>query len=260
MKKEQYYPGIKFNPSVLRKVVNYLSKDSETQIHLTLGKVADDQETWHLDTLEEFYDAYAKSPDCHFMIDFKDKKNTVVSGLRIYQQKRHLSVEVTNSSREEIAACFNVIEDAIKNNEFVKTHEDKSDIKIFIGHGRSDDWKYLKDHLREKHGYEIIAYEVGARTGHSIRDILSDMLDKSTFACLVLTPEDETKEEKLLARQNVIHETGLFQGRLGFNKAIVLLKEGTEEFSNLSGIQQIRYKNINEAFGDVLATLKREFG
>jgi hypothetical protein len=48
---------------------------------------------------------------------------------------------------------------------------------------------------------------------------------------------------------------------LGFTKAIVLLEEGTEEFSNLHGVQQIRYgkENIKETFGEVLATLKREF-
>jgi len=64
------------------------------------------------------------------------------------------------------------------------------------------------------------------------------------------------------ARQNVIHEIGLFQGRLGFTKAIVLKEEGTEEFSNIHGVQQIRYSrgNIRETFGDVLATLSKEFG
>ena len=64
------------------------------------------------------------------------------------------------------------------------------------------------------------------------------------------------------ARQNVIHEIGLFQGRLGFTKAVVLKEDGTEEFSNINGVNQIRYTkdNIKETFGEVLAVLKREFG
>ena len=76
-----------------------------------------------------------------------------------------------------------------------------------------------------------------------------------------MTGEDETSEGGLRARQNVIHEAGLFQGHLGFNRAIVLLEEGTEEFSNIQGIEQIRFgkKNIKETFGEVLATLRREF-
>ena len=122
-------------------------------------------------------------------------------------------------------------------------------------------WRDLKDHLQDKHGYSIEAYEVGARAGHTIRDMLEQMLSSSSFAILVLTAEDETSNGKFLARQNVIHETGLFQGRLGFNRAIVLLEKGTEEFSNIHGIEQIRFSknNIKETYGEVLATLKREF-
>lgn len=87
------------------------------------------------------------------------------------------------------------------------------------------------------------------------------MANKSSFAILVMTGEDEDKDGKLKARPNVIHEIGLFQGRLGFSRAIVLLEDETEEFSNLFGIQQLRFSkgNIKEVFGDVLATLKREF-
>jgi predicted nucleotide-binding protein len=87
------------------------------------------------------------------------------------------------------------------------------------------------------------------------------MLRASSFAILVMTGEDETSDGKMRARQNVIHELGLFQGRLSFSKAIVLLEDGTEEFSNLQGIHQIRYlkNNIKETFGEVLATLRREF-
>jgi predicted nucleotide-binding protein len=62
------------------------------------------------------------------------------------------------------------------------------------------------------------------------------------------------------ARENVIHETGLFQGRLKHGRAVVLLEEGATEFSNIAGIQQIRFmkNNIRETFGDVLAVLRRE--
>jgi predicted nucleotide-binding protein len=76
-----------------------------------------------------------------------------------------------------------------------------------------------------------------------------------------MTGEDEDADGKLNARPNVVHEIGLFQGRLGFNKAIVLLENGTEESSNINGIQQLRFSkgNIKEVFGDILATLKREF-
>lgn len=134
--------------------------------------------------------------------------------------------------------------------------------KIFIGHGGSQQWRDLKDHLQDQHGYEIISYETGSRAGHAIRDIIVELLGKSSFAILVMTGEDDMADGTIRARQNVIHEIGLFQGRLGFTKAIVLKEDGTEEFSNIHGVHQIRYSrgNIKETFGDVLATLNKEFG
>jgi len=76
-----------------------------------------------------------------------------------------------------------------------------------------------------------------------------------------MTAEDQTIHGHFRPRQNVVHETGLFQGRLGFNRAIVLLEDGVEEFSNLHGIEQIRFSqgNIRETYGEILATIKREF-
>jgi hypothetical protein len=38
---------------------------------------------------------------------------------------------------------------------------------IFIGHGRSTDWRDLKDHLQDKHGIQVEAYETGSREGHA---------------------------------------------------------------------------------------------
>ncbi len=137
----------------------------------------------------------------------------------------------------------------------------KDEPVVFIGHGKSEQWRDLKDHLHDKHGYKIEAYEVGTRSGHAIRDILEDMMAKSSVAILVMTGEDKDENGNLHARENVIHELGLFQGKLGFTHAIIILEEGTSEFSNIHGINQIRYSknNIKETFGDVVATLKREF-
>lgn len=106
-----------------------------------------------------------------------------------------------------------------------------------------------------------MAYEVGARAGHEIRDVLGHMLSQSDFAILVMAGEEETKDQKLQPRQNVVHELGLFQGRLGFTRAIVLLEKGTEEFSNINGVHQIRFSkgNLKETFADILAALQREF-
>jgi hypothetical protein len=49
-------------------------------------------------------------------------------------------------------------------------------------------------------------------------------------------------------------------GGPGFSRAIVLLEEGCEEFSNIEGLGQIRFpkNNIRSAFHDVQLVLERE--
>lgn len=80
----------------------------------------------------------------------------------------------------------------------------------------------------------------------------------ASFAFLVLTGEDERNDKTTQARMNVIHETGLFQGRLGFSKAIVLLEEDCAEFSNIHGLTQIRFPkgNIQAKFEEIRRTLE----
>ncbi len=85
-------------------------------------------------------------------------------------------------------------------------------------------------------------------------------MDRCGFAFLVLSAEDIHSDGSVHARENVIHEAGLFQGRLGWRKAIVLLEAECEEFSNIVGLGQIRFpkKNISACFEDVRRVLERE--
>jgi predicted nucleotide-binding protein len=50
----------------------------------------------------------------------------------------------------------------------------------------------------------------------------------SVMALLIFTAEDEQNGGKIRARMNVVHEAGLFQERLEFKRAIILIEEGCE--------------------------------
>jgi len=66
--------------------------------------------------------------------------------------------------------------------------------------------------------------------------------------------------ENSMRVKNVVHEAGLFQGRLGFKKAILLLEETCEKFSNIDGLGYIPFPTgeIRAAFEDIREVLKRE--
>ena len=261
MEKRKTYLNTIFDQKVLREALsifrtNALNEDNSIEFFNVLSVHIGD-ELWKYDDLEEFYASYAKVPGWARLEIIHPK-----ASFRVDTQSDKTIVNIQASNRSAIESVFSIFEQAITNSNYTKVQSTSKKPVIFIGHGHSKQWRNLKDHLTDQHGYPVQAYEVGARAGHSIRDILDDMLEKSSFACLVMTGEDETGEGSFRARQNVIHEIGLFQGRLGFSRAIVLVEKETEEFSNLQGIHQIRFStgNIRETFGDVLATLRREFG
>jgi predicted nucleotide-binding protein len=131
---------------------------------------------------------------------------------------------------------------------------------VFIGHGRSNAWRELKDFVQDRLSLPWDEFNRVPVAGVTNIARLSEMLDAAAIAFLVMTAEDELVDGGLQARMNIVHEAGLFQGRLGFTKAIVLLEEGCEEFSNIQGLGQIRFPKdkIPSAFEDVRRVLERE--
>ena len=131
---------------------------------------------------------------------------------------------------------------------------------VFIGHGGSPLWARLQLFLENDLGLETVTYESESRAGEAIGPVLEKMLEQATFAVLILTAEDETAEGGKRARQNVVHEAGLFQGRLGFRKAVLLVQEGLEEFTNVAGLQYIPFSGgrIESTFWELQRVLKRE--
>ncbi|RFD25066.1 hypothetical protein CER19_23965 [Pseudomonas sp. GL93] len=131
---------------------------------------------------------------------------------------------------------------------------------VFIGHGRSHVWRDLKDFVTERLKLPFDEFNRVPVAGITNIARLSEMLDSAAVAFIVMTAEDEQVDGKMEARTNVIHEVGLFQGRLGFTRAIVLLEEGCEEFSNIQGLGQIRFPkgDIKSRFEEIRQVLERE--
>lgn len=132
--------------------------------------------------------------------------------------------------------------------------------KIFIGHGRSKIWIELKDFLVERLKLDWVEFNRESPAGLSTKERLEEMLNQSIFAFLIFTGEDIQSDNSYRPRENVVHEAGFFQGRLGFEKAIILLEEGCDQFSNIQGIGQIRFPNygILSKSEEIRLVLERE--
>lgn len=270
MQKQISFENIKFSATVVRRAIHrFLENNGASELSLISCSATLGNERWNFDNIDEFFAQYQNKDMTHCALSIYPKKNDIIyNRFEIHLGIFETEVTVNSDSREKIESVFSIFNES-NGDEKRLINEPKEEISeashfkpiIFIGHGRNVQWKKLKDHLQDKHEITVEAYESGARSGHTIRDILDSMSKNSSFALLVLTGEDKT-ESGIRARQNVIHECGLFQGRLGFDRAIMLVENGVELASNFDGIQQLRFRKgrISETFGDVIATIRREFG
>lgn len=150
------------------------------------------------------------------------------------------------AGRKEIEAAQNIGED----------HGAGSSVEqgsgVFVGHGNSLLYHQVITYLLDEFGIHAHTFERHKVGGQQVVPTLEKLLKESGFAIIVATAEDHT-ETGLRARQNVVHETGLFQGRLGFERVAVLLERGTEQYSNLGGILYISFEpgRIDQTFNDL---------
>jgi predicted nucleotide-binding protein len=110
----------------------------------------------------------------------------------------------------------------------------------------------VQDFVQRRLGLTVDEFDRVPIAGITSVERLSQMLNDAGFALLVMTAEDEREDGSHVARQNVIHEVGIFKGRLGFTRAIVMLEEGCEEFSNIHGLgpttipQRAHFSSVRE--------------
>jgi len=257
------YERVIFTPEVIKEAADMVEatlpeKERKLTFMILSTKISSEEE-WSHDSEEEFFADYRKGVESATF-----DKHYAIGKIRFLVYLQNTRVTVSMPSRGDVEKIFSIVESNVDKCRLPApppSKRRKPKVKIFIGHGQNPQWRDLKDHLHEKHKLDVETYEIGARAGLTIKEVLDDMLTSSSLALLVLTGEDIDAMGRLHARENVIHELGLFQGRLGWRKAIPLLEGTVEEFSNIHSVNQIRFHkgNIQETFGEVLATIKREF-
>lgn len=227
---------------------------------LPVGHVTTAGTMWSFDTFDELLTAL-RQPHSLAMFELADMHSVVK--IDVYEDAGNTKITISSSDRAVVQRFVNYFADAAPTYETALPEPVVERPHIFIGHGRSAQWLELSNYLHHQMKYDVEAFETLPRAGHTIKEVLDKALVANNVAILVMTAEDEQAdgEHSMRARQNVVHETGLFQGRLGFHRTIVLLEDGTDDYSNLAGLQELRYPagSIKTTYGDVIATLQREF-
>jgi hypothetical protein len=134
----------------------------------------------------------------------------------------------------------------------------KKPAAIFIGHGGSKEWLELEKFLTRDLHIPCQEFNAIPAAGRTTQAQIEYMLENATFAFIVCTGEVHHGDGTLHARENVIHEAGLFQGKLGISNAILLVEDGCSMPSNFAGLTHIRFpkQQISATFNEIRRTLE----
>jgi predicted nucleotide-binding protein len=130
--------------------------------------------------------------------------------------------------------------------------------RVFISHGRSEDWRKVQAFIERDLNMRTLELAQEPNRGRTILAKLDEETRKCTYAVIVMTGDDTNAAGVPVARQNVLHEIGFLQARLGLSAVCLLHEEGTDIFSNIHGLVYSPFPkgNVEAAFGLLLRELQ----
>lgn len=137
--------------------------------------------------------------------------------------------------------------------------ESKEKLKrIFISHGRSQEWYKLQAFLERDLEYPTLELAQEPNLGRTVLQKLFEEAQRCTIAIIVMSGDDVIKDDEIRARENVMHEIGFFQGLYGLNNIVLLHEEGVNIPSNIHGLVYIPFPKdtIEATFGAIARELK----
>jgi hypothetical protein len=154
-------------------------------------EVASNDGNWTFDAFEEFIAEYKPGGLFSYVTTIGSTPSALQEQPMISRkfQVSPLTVSLAAPTRVYIQGIFNVVEQGLVQLQLEPKAKPPA-IRVFLGHGRNKQWRDLKDHLQDQHGYYVQAFETDTRAGHTVRDILEEMLDTSSIAFLVLPCSD----------------------------------------------------------------------
>ena len=113
--------------------------------------------------------------------------------------------------------------------------------RVFISHGKDPCWKELQHFLENQLERPTIELAQRISNGRTVIVKLAEAANSCSHAIVLMTGDDLTVDGAARVRENVMHEIGYFQGRLGLDRVILLREEGVSMPSNLGGIVYIPF-------------------
>ncbi len=174
----------------------------------------------------------------------------------IFRQPKLFNIDLANEFINRLDYLSKFLNDFNTQNNFVALSRQSvipTTKNIFIIHGH-DETNTLKLYNLLRDEFNLNPIKISNKPGQSRSIIDKFEIDASTcsFAFALFTKDDEvinSENNYLQARPNVFFESGWFTGRLGKDRLVLLLQNGTKIHSDFDGISRIQFeKDINDKF------------
>ncbi|MFI5914349.1 PfkB family carbohydrate kinase [Dactylosporangium sp. NPDC051541] len=130
---------------------------------------------------------------------------------------------------------------------------------VFLSHDGTPPSLEVREFLASDCG--LVVFELDrSELRKPIADAMRVILNKCSFAVCVLTSDAATSDGHGRADQDVVHQTGVFQGRYGFGRVAMLVEDGCEVFSNAAGLIRLAFSRgqVDATFLEIERMLVRE--
>lgn len=180
-----------------------------------------------------------------------DRENPFPGKLKNFQN-------TLNAKLNKLESIINELESF--QTEFGTVEKPVNENLIFVGRSRSEILTKLIAFLEDELSVKTITYDSESKKDDSVTSVSEKLLNDATFAILVLTTDDETKEDRIKVHRSLVYETGLFQGKLGFKKVLILHQRGIGDLSDFTKAHSIKLidENIEQTFNEIRQILKNE--
>lgn len=134
--------------------------------------------------------------------------------------------------------------------------------RVFITHGRSNDWRVVQNFVERDVQLATIELEQEPAKGRTVIEKLEENAARCNSAVIVMTGDDLANDAESRVRENVMHEIGFFQGRFGRKAVVLLHEEGVNIPSNLAGLVYVPFPKgrIEAGFHVLQRELKALYG
>ncbi|MFC7549996.1 PfkB family carbohydrate kinase [Plantactinospora sp. GCM10030261] len=130
---------------------------------------------------------------------------------------------------------------------------------VFIAHDNHPQWLRVRDFLEQR--CRLPTVELASASGRDPdQERLTAALARCGFAVCLLSAKHPAPSGRGWTDQNTVHQAGMFQGRYGFGRVAILVEEGCDTFSNISGLIRLDFASgrITRTFVELERMLKRE--